>query len=68
MNTSTEINLISDEALDGVVGGSLSGWLNLFAHPAVQVAAYVTPWGQVSNAASSAVHAAASVVKHFKFW
>ena len=68
MNSNTETNLISDEALDGVVGGSFFGniW-KLYSGQStntqlgIQAVAYAAPWGQVG-------HAVSSVVKVFKFW
>jgi hypothetical protein len=52
MNSNTETNLISDEALDGVVGGSFFGniW-RLYSGQStntqlgIQAVAYAAPWG-----------------------
>jgi hypothetical protein len=74
MNTQFEMNqhsALTDATLDGVVGGSIFSRIFYTAlnNPiATDVVGFVTPWGQVSHAASSAVHAVASVVSHFKFW
>src|SRR5271155_6269642 len=66
MNTRIEMNAaLSDQALDGVVGGSIFGRIEgaLFnTNPfVVAYAPMVAPWGV-------AARAVASVVSHFKFW
>ena len=71
MNTKTEMNHLTDAALNEIVGGSIFGDVfHTITHPnpVTKTILNLSPWGQAVNTATTAAHTVGSVIKHFKFW